>query len=57
MTVVVIECNSVAFLTSFQEGLQQKWFFSRIFFQNASKLANCTIVDIVNYLMLLLVNY
>ena len=40
MTVVMIECNGAAFLTSFQEGSQ---------FQNsASKIANCIIVYIVN---------
>ena len=40
-------------LTSFQEGPHQ----SRIFFQNsASKMANCSIVDIVIYLMLLPAN-
>ena len=39
-------------LTSFQEDI-----LSRNFFQNsASKMANCVIVDIVNYLMLLLAN-
>ena len=40
-------------LMSFQEGPPENC-SSRIFFQNsASKMANCSIVDIVNYLMLL----
>ena len=38
------------FLMSFQEFLEE-------FFQNsATKMANCIIIDIVNYLMLLLEN-
>ena len=45
MTVVGIECNV---LTSFQEGPHQLFFQG--FFQNsASKMANCIIIDIVNY--------
>ena len=44
-------------LTSFQEGPHQKIVLSKIFSQSsASKMANCRIVDIVNYLMLLLAN-
>ena len=43
-------------LTSFQEGPHQKLFFQeKLFF--ASKMANCIIVEIVKYLMLLLENY
>ena len=57
MTVVGIECNSAAFLTSFQEGPHQKLFFQGIFQTSASKMTNYIIVDIVNYLMLLLANY
>ena len=46
----------VPLLTLFQEGPHQKLLFQgKIFFQNsASKMANCIIVDIVNYLLLLL---
>ena len=55
VTVVGIECNGAAFLTSFQEGPHQKLFFQEFFFQNsASKMANCIIT--VNSLMLLLAN-
>ena len=49
-------------LTSFQEGPHQKLFFQGknvvlFFLQNsASKMANCIIVNIVNFLMLLLAN-
>ena len=50
MAVVGIECNGAVFLTSFQEGPHQKLFFQGFFFQNsACKMANCIIVDIVNY--------
>ena len=56
MTVVGIECNSAAILTSFQEGPYQKLFFQGFFLNCASTVANCTIVDIVNYLILLLAN-
>ena len=56
MTVVGIESNGTAFLTSFQEGPHQKLFFQGFFQNSASKMANCTIVDIVNYLMLILAN-
>ena len=39
--------NGAAFLTSFQEGPHQKLFFQGFFFQNsASKMANCTIVEV-----------
>ena len=51
-----IECKGPAFLTSFQEGPLQKLFFQGFFQNSASKMANCTIVDIVNYLTLLLAN-
>ena len=40
-------------LTPFQEVLSRKKHFFQKF---ASKMANCIVVDIVNYLMLLLVN-
>ena len=50
MTVVGIECNGTAFLTSFQEGPHQKLFLQGLFQNSASKIANCIIVDIVNYL-------
>ena len=53
---VGIECKGPAFLTSFQEGPLQKLFFQGFFQNSASKMANCTIVDIVNYLTLLLAN-
>ena len=56
MTVVGIECNGTAFLTSIQEGPHQSS-FKDFFLQNsASTMANCIIVDIVNYLMSLLAN-
>ena len=54
VTVVGIECNGAAFLTSFQEGPHQKLFFQG-FFQTC-KMTDYIIVDIVNYLMLLLAN-
>ena len=56
VTVVGIECNGSAFLTSFQEGPHQELFFQGIFQTSASKMTYCIIVDIVNYLMLLLAN-
>ena len=52
VTVVGIECNGAAFLTSFQEGPQQKSFFQGFFQNSASKMAKCSIVDTVYYLML-----
>ena len=55
MTVVGID-DGATFLTSFQEGPHQKLFFRGFFQNSASKIANCIIVDIVNYLMLLLAN-
>ena len=54
--VVVIECNGAAFLTSFQEGPTRNCSLQDFFQNSASKMANCIIVDIVNYLMLLLAN-
>ena len=36
--------------TSFQEGPYQKLFFQGFFQNSASKIANCILVDIVNYL-------
>ena len=56
VTVVGIECNGAAFLTSFQEGPHQKLFLQGIFQTSASKMTNYIIVDIVNYHMLLLAN-
>ena len=56
MTVVGIECNGAAFLTSIQEGPNQKLFFQEFFHNSASKMANCIIVFTVNCLMLLLAN-
>ena len=53
---VEIECNGAAFLMSFQEGPYQKLFSQEFFQYSASKMENCIIVDIVNYLMLLLEN-
>ena len=53
---VGIECNGAAFLTSFQQGPHQKLLFQGFFQHSASKMANCFIVDIVNYLMLLQAN-
>ena len=47
MTVVGIECNGAAFLTSFQESPHQKLFFQGFFQHSTSKMANCIIVDIV----------
>ena len=56
VTIIGIECNRASLLTSFQESSHQKLCL-QVFFQNsASKMANCIIVDIVNYLMLLLAN-
>ena len=43
-----IESNGTAFLTSFQDGPHQKLFFQGFYQNSASKMANCTIVDIVN---------
>ena len=48
---VEIECNGAAFLMSFQEGPYQKLFSQEFFQYSANKMANCIIVDIVNYLM------
>ena len=56
VTMVGIECNGAAFLTSFQEGPHQELFFHGIFQISASKMTYYIIVDIVNYLMLLLAN-
>ena len=56
VTVVGIECNGATFLTSFQEGPHQELFFQEIFQTSASKMTNYNIVNIVNYLMLLLAN-
>ena len=53
MTVVGIECNGTAFLTSFQESPHQKLFLQG-FCQNSARKANCTRVDIVNYLMFII---
>ena len=53
---VGIECNGATFIASFQEGPRQKLFFQGFFQNCASKMANCNIVVIVNYLMLLLAN-
>ena len=53
LTVVGIECDDAAFLTSFQEGPHQKLFFQGNCQTSASKLTNCIVVDIVNFLMLL----
>ena len=53
---VGIECNSAAFLTSFQEGPHQKLFFQGFFQSFACKMEKCIIVDVVYYLVLLLVN-
>ena len=54
VTVVGTECNDAAFLMSFQED--QNCSFKDFFQNSASKMANCIIVDSVNYLMLLLAN-
>ena len=53
VTVVGIECNGAAFLTSFQEGPHQKFFFQGFFQSSASKMANCIIVDLSFILLLL----
>ena len=54
MTVVGIECNGTAFLTSFQRHFKKvhtrNCSFKDFFQNSASKIANCIIVDIVNYL-------
>ena len=49
---VGMECNGAAFLMSFQEGPPQKLFFQGFFQNCASKMANCNIVVIVNYLII-----
>ena len=54
MTLLGIEYNSSA--SSFQEDPHQKLFFQGFFQSSASKMANCIIVDIVNYLVLVLAN-
>ena len=56
MTVVGIECKGAAFLMSFQKGPHQELFFQGNFQTSASKMTHYIIVDIVNYLMLLLAN-
>ena len=56
VTVVGIKCNGATFLTSFQEGPHQESFFQGIFQTSAYKMTSYIIVDIVNYLMLLLAN-
>ena len=55
---VGIECNGggATFLTSFQEGPHQKLFFQFFFQNSASIMANCIIVDLFNYVFLLLAN-
>ena len=53
-TVVGIEVQPCRLSTSLQEGPHQELIFFSEF--SASKMANCIIVDIVNYLMLLLEN-
>ena len=55
MTVVGIECNGAAFLIIPRRSTPEI-VLSRIFQNSASKMANCIIVDVVNYLMLLLAN-
>ena len=52
VTVVGIECNCTAFLTR----CTPEFFFQGFFQNSASKMANYTIVNIVNYLMLLRAN-
>ena len=47
---VGIECNGAVFLTSFQEGPHQKFSFKDFSKILQSKMANCTIADIVNFL-------
>ena len=56
--VVRIECNSVVFQRNFKKVHTRNSSFKKNFKKNnsASKMANCSIVDIVNYLMLLLAN-
>ena len=56
MTVVGIEYKGAAFLMSFQKGPHQELFFQGNFQTSASKMTYYIIVDIVNYLMLLLAN-
>ena len=51
LTVVGIEVQPCCLSTSLQEGPHQELIFLEF---SASKKANCSIVDIVNYLMLLL---
>ena len=51
-TVVGIECNRAAFNVILRRSTPEIDFFQN----SASKMANCIIVDIVNYLMLLLGN-
>ena len=41
-------------LTSLQEGPHQKMFFQKKIQNSATKMANCIIVDIVKYILLLL---
>ena len=52
VTVVGIECNCTAFLTRSTPEI----FFQGFFQNSASKMANYTIIDIVNYLMLIRAN-
>ena len=54
VTMVGIESNGAAYLTSFQDGPNQEAFFQGIFQTSTSKMTNYIILDIVNYLMLLL---
>ena len=53
VTVVGIECNGAAFLTSFRKVHTRNCSFKDFFFNSASKMENCITVDTVNYLMLL----
>ena len=55
VTVVGIECNVVRHFKKVH--IRNCSFKEKIFFQNsASKMTNCIIIDIVNYLMLLATN-
>ena len=51
MTVVWIECNRAAFKCHFKKVHSINCSFNSFFQNSASKMANCIIVDIVNYLI------
>ena len=56
MTVVGIKCNGAVFSRHSKRKSTPEIVLSRIFQNYASKMANCIIVDIINYLIILLAN-